>query len=92
VFRSDIQIRKTKGSPLHISLFAKSRFNKLVEYIFAFILIVLLMGPVYILYYIRHINGCVQNTAALAFTGAFALLCATATTAKRHEIFAVTAG
>jgi hypothetical protein len=44
-----------------------------------------------LLYFLRNRDGYLQNTTAMICTTLFALLCATATNAKKHEVIAVTA-
>jgi hypothetical protein len=58
---------------------------------FTMILVALILGPALLLYHLRNNDGYTQILIALAFTTAFAGLCSTATSAKRHEICAATA-
>ena len=90
MFRSDVQQRKLKGRPLGINLFQEPKFNKVVEYLFATIGIVLLVGLIYLLNYLRDQSQYVQNTAVLVCTAIFAFLMSSATPAKRHEVFGLT--
>ncbi|EXJ83358.1 hypothetical protein A1O1_06979 [Capronia coronata CBS 617.96] len=90
-FRSSTQRRKLSGGTLRLELFDKGRFDAFVAFIYTMILICLIMGPVMILYRIRHVDGYRQILVALAFATMFAGLCSSATSAKRHEVFAATA-
>ncbi|EXJ61643.1 hypothetical protein A1O7_02072 [Cladophialophora yegresii CBS 114405] len=90
-FRTEVQRIKLRGDRMSISLYEKKRFNKFVNVLFTIIIVTLVMGPVMVLYTIRDANGYVRNATAVIFTASFALLCATATNAKRQEVFAVTA-
>ncbi|EXJ87401.1 hypothetical protein A1O3_04361 [Capronia epimyces CBS 606.96] len=91
-FRSSTQRRKLNGeSTLHLELIDKERFDAFVAFVFTMILVCLIMGPVMILYRIRHMDGYRQMLVALAFASLFAGLCSSATSAKRHEVFAATA-
>lgn len=90
IFRSGIQQRKIEGDVLGIDLFQRAQFNKGVEYLFALICIVVLVGPIYLLNYLKDRTQYVQNTAVLGCTALFAFLISSATAAQRHEIFAVT--
>lgn len=76
---------------LGFALYTKSRFDKVVAFLFTMIIVGGIMVPVFILYLLRCRSGNVQNAVTLGFTTFFALLCSTCTTAKRHEIFAATA-
>ncbi|KAH0827199.1 hypothetical protein FOPE_00051 [Fonsecaea pedrosoi] len=89
--RSLVRNRKLEGSTIHIQLFERQRFNRVVGFLYTIAIAALIMGPVLVLYRLRHLDGYAQNSLAFAFTIAFALLCSTATAAKQHEIFAVTA-
>ncbi|KAJ4504161.1 hypothetical protein HRR90_008033 [Exophiala dermatitidis] len=91
-FRSSTQRRKLNGgSVLRLELIDKERFDAFVAFIFTMILVFLIMGPVMILYKIRNMDGYRQILVALAFASMFAGLCSSATSAKRHEVFAATA-
>ena len=76
---------------MDLALYEKKRFDKFVNLLFTAIIVALIMGPVMVLYAIRNLNGYLQNATAVIFAATFAMLCATATNAKRQEIFAVTA-
>ncbi|KAK4935172.1 hypothetical protein LTR10_023735 [Elasticomyces elasticus] len=92
LLRGRTQRMKLQGaSVLHLELFDKRRFDGLVAFLFTMVLVISLMGPVMILYRIRSFDGYLQLVVALAFTTMFAGLCASATSAKRHEICAATA-
>ncbi|KAI1608497.1 hypothetical protein EDD36DRAFT_482906 [Exophiala viscosa] len=92
LLRGKTQKRKLRGaSVLHLELFDKRRFDGLVAFLFTMVVVVSLMGPIMILYRIRASNGYLQLAVALAFTTMFAGLCASATSARRHEICAATA-
>jgi hypothetical protein len=90
-FRSRTQHRKLNGGKLDLELFDKGRFDAFVAFIYTMILVCLIMGPVMILYRIREMDGYRQILVALAFASIFAGLCSSATSAKRHEVFAATA-
>jgi hypothetical protein len=90
-FRTRLQQRKLGNTKLKISLYEKRRFNMFVNVLFTMIIVGLIMGPVMVLYSLRNANGFLLNATAIIFTASFALLCSTATNAKRQEIFAVTA-
>ncbi|KIW88393.1 uncharacterized protein Z519_10962 [Cladophialophora bantiana CBS 173.52] len=91
LLRSKIQDRKLEGSSMHVELYERKRFNRVVGFLYTIAIAALIMGPVLVLYRLRHLDGYAQNLLAFAFTTIFALLCSTATAAKQHEIFAVTA-
>lgn len=91
LFRTRLQQRKLGNSKLKISLYEKTRFDTFVNILFTMVIVALIMGPVMVLYSLRNANGFLLNATAVVFTASFALLCSTATNAKRHEIFAVTA-
>ncbi|KIW84783.1 hypothetical protein Z517_00171 [Fonsecaea pedrosoi CBS 271.37] len=91
LLRNKVQNRKLEGSTIHVQLFERQRFNRVVGFLYTIAIAALIMGPVLVLYRLRHLDGYAQNSLAFAFTIAFALLCSTATAAKQHEIFAVTA-
>ncbi|OAP64163.1 hypothetical protein AYL99_00135 [Fonsecaea erecta] len=91
LLRNRIQDRKLEGSTIHVQLYERKRFNRVVGFLYTIAIVALIMGPVLVLYRLRHLDGYAQNLLAFAFTIAFALLCSTATTAKQHEIFGVTA-
>jgi len=87
-----MQIKKLKGADhLKIVLYEARRLGKVVNVVFTIIIVGIVMGPVLILYRLREENGYLLNAMAVTFTAFFALLCSTATNAKRQEIFAVTA-
>ena len=90
-FQNRIQAAKTHQTKLRVVLYSKERFDRVVAAFFTMIVVCLIMGPVFILYLLRHRSGYVQNAVTLDFTTFFALVCATCTTARRHEIFAATA-
>ncbi|OAL17983.1 hypothetical protein AYO22_11139 [Fonsecaea multimorphosa] len=83
--------RKLEGSAIHVQLYERKRFNRVVGFLYTIVIVALIMCPVLVLYRLRHLDGYAQNLLAFAFTIAFALLCSTATAAKQHEIFGVTA-
>ncbi|KEF56504.1 uncharacterized protein A1O9_06691 [Exophiala aquamarina CBS 119918] len=91
IFRTEVQERELLGNTLSIELFEKRRFDAFVNFLFTLAVVASVMGPVMLLYFLRNRNGYIQNTTAMGCTAAFALLCATATNAKRHEVIAVTA-
>ncbi|KIX92742.1 uncharacterized protein Z520_11594 [Fonsecaea multimorphosa CBS 102226] len=91
LLRSKIQDRKLEGSAIHVQLYERKRFNRVVGFLYTIVIVALIMCPVLVLYRLRHLDGYAQNLLAFAFTIAFALLCSTATAAKQHEIFGVTA-
>ncbi|KIW30876.1 uncharacterized protein PV07_02568 [Cladophialophora immunda] len=91
LLRNKIQDRKLEGSTIHVQLYERKRFNRVVGFLYTIAIVALIMGPVLVLYRLRHLDGYTQNLLAFAFTIAFALLCSTATAAKQHEIFGVTA-
>lgn len=74
-----------------IDLFEKRRYEPAVNFLFTAILVCLMTGPLLVLYAVRNLNGYVQILTAMACTMFIALLCATATRAKKHEIFGITA-
>lgn len=76
---------------LGFSFHAKSRFDKVVAFLFTMTMVAGIMVPIFVLYLLRCRSGAEQNAVTLGFTTFFALLCSTCTTAKRHEIFAATA-
>jgi hypothetical protein len=76
---------------LDIELFAKRRFDAFVNFSFTLIIVMLVTGPVMLLYFLRRRDGYLQNATAMICTALFALLCSTATRAKKHEVIAVTA-
>ena len=90
-FQNRVQAAKTHETKLRVVLYSKERFDRVVAAFFTMIVVSLIMGPVFILYLLRHRSGYVQNAVTLGFTTFFALVCATCTTARRHEIFAATA-
>jgi hypothetical protein len=90
LFQDPILTMKT-SKKLEFELFSKSRFEKVVAFLFTMIIVGGIMIPVFILYVLRCRSGNIQNVVTLGFTTFFALLCSTCTTAKRHEIFAATA-
>jgi hypothetical protein len=92
LFRSRTQVLKLKEADhLDIVLYEAKRVGKVVNVVFTIIIVGLVMGPVLVLYRLRKENGYLLNASAVVFTAFFALLCSTATNAKRQEIFAVTA-
>ncbi|RVX72679.1 hypothetical protein B0A52_04077 [Exophiala mesophila] len=90
-FRTKKQTDKLEGCRLGIDLFEKRRYEPAVNFLFTAILVFLMTGPLLILYAVRNLNGYVQIVMAMACTMFVALLCATATRAKKHEIFGITA-
>lgn len=91
MFRTEVQERKLRDNTLGVELFEKRRFDAFVNFLFTLAVVASVTGPVMLLYFLRNHNGYVQNATAMGCTTAFALLCATATNAKRHEVIAVTA-
>lgn len=91
LFRTETQERKLAGNTLSLELFAKRRFDAFVNFSFTLIIVILVMGPVMLLYFLRNRDGYLQNATAMICTASFALLCSTATKAKKHELIAVTA-
>ena len=91
LFRTRVQQRKLINDTLGIELFEKRRFDAFVNFMFTLGVVASVTGPVMLLYFLRSQNGYIQNATAMGCTSAFALVCATATNAKRHEVIAVTA-
>ena len=85
IFRDPIQ-KKLSNEPA-LSLLSKDRIDRFIRFIFTFIILVLLMIPIYMFSYIKAEH----DTVVLIFTSIFALCVSLFTDAKRHEIFAATA-
>lgn len=80
-----------RDNTVNIELFARRRFDAFVNFSFTLIIVLLVTGPVMLLYFLRTHDGYLQNATAMICTALFALLCSSATKAKKHELIAVTA-
>ena len=89
-FRSKEQ-RIVSGNEL-IGMLSKERFNGVIYSIMTVLSTALLLIPVLILYDIESHNKRYMILVIFLFTLAFSACCAVFTKAKKHEVFAVTAG
>lgn len=92
LFQSDDTRRKTDGSG-HEVYYTRSRIEKFVLLIIMFMILVLLVVPIYVLYRLTNDGGdkagCIG--VLLVFTLLFAACISMFTTARRHEILAASA-
>ena len=88
-FRSRSQKRLTDDS--HLVYYDKSRIDTFIRFVMTLFGAVLLMVPIFVLYIIQE-TGLAKDMVVLGFTLLFAVFLAVSTKAKRHELFAATAG
>ncbi|MCJ1401912.1 hypothetical protein MMC11_005129 [Xylographa trunciseda] len=89
-FRSKAQKKRTSDD--FIVYYDKSRLDFFIRLIMTIFSAILLMIPVFVLYAIEQSTGFAKDVVVLAFTLVFAVFLALLTKAKRHELFAATAG
>ncbi|KAF2268848.1 hypothetical protein CC78DRAFT_510082 [Lojkania enalia] len=96
IFRSKVQDNTPGTNPIHEIYYTPSRISKLTNGILTFMILALLVVPIYILYHMVHDIGtrkaymtCIGTL--LIFTLAFSSILSIFTKARRHEIFAAAA-
>ncbi|MCJ1225668.1 hypothetical protein MMC12_002317 [Toensbergia leucococca] len=89
LFQTKVQRYRTDDKLL--TYFAKTRLDTLARLVLTVIGTLLLMIPVFVLYAWRE-DGVDKDMVVLVFTFVFAIFLAIFTRAKRHEVFAATAG
>ncbi|MCJ1378890.1 hypothetical protein MMC17_001989 [Xylographa soralifera] len=89
-FRSKAQKKRTEDE--FLVYYDKSRLDFFIRLVMTIFSALLLMIPVFVLYVIQQSTGFAKDVVVLVFTLVFAIFLALFTKAKRHELFAATAG
>jgi len=90
VFRSKAQSKRSDDN--FVVYYDKPRLDFFIRLAMTIFAALLLMTPVFVLYAIQQSTGFAKDIVILIFTLAFAIFLAVFTRAKRHELFAATAG
>ncbi|MCJ1388727.1 hypothetical protein MMC18_001576 [Xylographa bjoerkii] len=89
-FRTQAQKKRTDDD--FLVYYDKSRLDFFIRLIMTICSALLLMIPVFVLYVMQQSTGFAKDIVVLVFTLVFAIFLALFTKAKRHELFAATAG
>ncbi|KAJ9605802.1 hypothetical protein H2200_009651 [Cladophialophora chaetospira] len=91
LFRNEVQKLKLAKDKMKISLYEKTRINRVIDSMFTLFVVALMMGSAMVLRSIDTSDWYARNGALAMFATSFALMWATATDAGRQEVVLVTA-
>ena len=90
LFRSSSCREVEAPNYLYLYLTGKKKFIRFVNAVFGPTALTILAALIFMLANIPEVDRNIQYAIAILFTAFIAFLCATLTTAKRHDIFIVT--